>query len=71
MVTLPPEYAITKLGMSHSLPRKRDKPLRTYGKRSAPAPESPIEPPSKRLHLTAEAPPRWRRAQGAREQDQS
>lgn len=37
--------------MSHSRLRKRDKPLRTYGKRSASAPDAPGEPPSKKSRL--------------------
>ncbi|ODA77577.1 hypothetical protein RJ55_07206 [Drechmeria coniospora] len=32
MMTASPDYAITKPGMAHYLTRKRDKPLRTYGK---------------------------------------
>ncbi|KFA69776.1 hypothetical protein S40285_10363 [Stachybotrys chlorohalonatus IBT 40285] len=46
MTTSSPE---TKPGMSH-LPRKRDKPLRTYGRRS----DSRGEPPSKRPRISPE-----------------
>ncbi|KAJ6441081.1 Cwh43p [Purpureocillium lavendulum] len=36
-------------GMAHHLSRKRDKPLRTYGKRSTATPEPRGEPPAKKV----------------------
>ncbi|KND86821.1 hypothetical protein TOPH_08548 [Tolypocladium ophioglossoides CBS 100239] len=51
-----PEYAITKPGMAHMPSRKRDKPMRTYGKRSISTPEPRGEPPSKRVRLGADEP---------------
>ncbi|KAM4065691.1 zinc-finger of acetyl-transferase ESCO domain-containing protein [Hirsutella rhossiliensis] len=54
MIKSSPEYAITKPGMSHSLSRKRDKPLRTYGKRSASAPDAHDKPLSKKFRLGAD-----------------
>ncbi|PNY25844.1 Uncharacterized protein TCAP_04225 [Tolypocladium capitatum] len=51
-----PEYAITKPGMAHKPSRKRDKPLRTYGRRSISTPEPRGEPPSKRVRLDADEP---------------
>ncbi|KAH8175070.1 zinc-finger of acetyl-transferase ESCO domain-containing protein [Sarocladium implicatum] len=55
MVTSSTEYAITKKGMSPPV-RKRDKPLRTYGKRQAqpPAPTSDEPPTKKRRHSEVE-----------------
>ncbi|POR31594.1 Uncharacterized protein TPAR_08191 [Tolypocladium paradoxum] len=52
------EYAITKPGMAHNPSRKRDKPLRTYGRRSISTPEPRGEPPSKRARLGADDPAR-------------
>lgn len=42
--------------MVHILSRKRDKPLRTYGKRSVSTPEPRAEPPSKRVRLESDEP---------------
>lgn len=56
MIKSLPEYVITKPGMSHSLSRKRVKPLRTYGRRSASAPEPRGESASKRVRLDADRP---------------
>lgn len=41
--------------MSHYLSRKRDKPLRTYGRKSTSTPEPRGEPPTKRARLEADA----------------
>lgn len=41
----------TKPGMSQYLSRKRDKPLRTYGRKATSTPEPRGEPPSKRARL--------------------
>ncbi|EFY84887.1 hypothetical protein J3459_009748 [Metarhizium acridum] len=55
MINSSPEYAITKPGMPHYLSRKRDKPLRTYGRKSASTPEPRGEPPAKRVRIEPEA----------------
>ncbi|KAK0384641.1 hypothetical protein NLU13_8727 [Sarocladium strictum] len=47
MVANATEYAITKRGMSPHL-RKRDKPLRTYGKRTPVTTGASVEPPTKK-----------------------
>lgn len=75
MVNSSPEYAMyagpiahmtmacandnrTKPGVHHL--KKRDKPLKTYGKRQSPPTESPVEPPKKRVrwaeNLTSDEP---------------
>ncbi|KAH0595039.1 hypothetical protein MHUMG1_07338 [Metarhizium humberi] len=55
MINSSPEYAITKPGMSHYLSRKRDKPLRTYGRKAASTPEPRGEPPAKRVRMEPQA----------------
>ncbi|KAK2591592.1 hypothetical protein QQS21_010721 [Conoideocrella luteorostrata] len=55
MMSSSPEYAITKPGMPHHLLRKREKPLRTYGKRSTPTPELRGEPPAKKARFESDA----------------
>ncbi|KAL6875054.1 hypothetical protein J3F83DRAFT_729689 [Trichoderma novae-zelandiae] len=50
MVNSSPEYSITKPGLHHL--RKRDKPLRTYGRQPS-TPEAQSEPPPKRQRLSA------------------
>lgn len=51
-------YCRTKPGVHHL--KKRDKPLKTYGKRQSPPTESPVEPPKKRVrwaeNLTSDEP---------------
>lgn len=51
-------YYRTKPGVYHL--KKRDKPLKTYGKRQSPPTESPVEPPKKRVrwaeNLTSDEP---------------
>ncbi|UNI17575.1 hypothetical protein JDV02_003907 [Purpureocillium takamizusanense] len=57
MISASPEYAITKPpGMAHHLSRKRDRPLRTYGKRSTATPEPRGEPPTKRARTEDKEP---------------
>ncbi|KAL7938560.1 hypothetical protein V8C35DRAFT_288458 [Trichoderma chlorosporum] len=51
MVSSSPEYSITKPGLHHHL-RKREKPLRTYGRQIS-TPEAQSEPPLKRQRLSA------------------
>ncbi|OAR05727.1 hypothetical protein LLEC1_03455 [Akanthomyces lecanii] len=51
MVNSSPEYAITKPGV-RPLSRKRDKPMRTYGRQSTATPEPRSEPPAKRARIT-------------------
>ncbi|KAL7817184.1 hypothetical protein V8C26DRAFT_428789 [Trichoderma gracile] len=50
MVNSSPEYSITKPGLHHL--RKRDRPLRTYGRQPS-APEAQSEPPLKRRRDSA------------------
>ncbi|KAL7899626.1 hypothetical protein HDV63DRAFT_371407 [Trichoderma sp. SZMC 28014] len=50
MVSSSPEFSITKPGLHH---RKRDKPLRTYGRQTS-APEAQTGPPSKKARISAE-----------------
>ncbi|KAM0249529.1 hypothetical protein ACHAQJ_008996 [Trichoderma viride] len=50
MVNSSPEYSITKPGLHHL--RKRDKPLRTYGRQTS-TPEAQSEPPSKKSRTSA------------------
>ncbi|KAH8124266.1 hypothetical protein ACSS6W_002469 [Trichoderma asperelloides] len=50
MVNSSPEFSITKPGLHHL--RKRDKPLRTYGRQTS-TPEAQSEPPSKKARLSA------------------
>ncbi|TFB07367.1 hypothetical protein CCMA1212_000646 [Trichoderma ghanense] len=50
MVNSSPEYSITKPGLHHL--RKRDKPLRTYGRQPS-TPEAQSGPPLKRRRLSA------------------
>lgn len=51
MVNSSPEYAITKPGL-RPLSRKRDKPMRTYGRQATATPEPRSEPPTKRARTT-------------------
>ncbi|KAL7910645.1 hypothetical protein GGI35DRAFT_445178 [Trichoderma velutinum] len=51
MVSSSPEYSITKPGLHHHQ-RKREKPLRTYGRQTS-TPEAQSEPPQKRQRLSA------------------
>ncbi|KAJ4861700.1 zinc-finger of acetyl-transferase ESCO domain-containing protein [Trichoderma breve] len=51
MVSSSPEYSITKPGLHHHQ-RKREKPLRTYGRQTS-TPEAQSEPPLKRQRLSA------------------
>ncbi|KAL7951771.1 hypothetical protein V8C42DRAFT_305175 [Trichoderma barbatum] len=51
MVNSSPEYSITKPGLHHHL-RKREKPLRTYGRQIS-TPEAQSEPPVKRQRVAA------------------
>ncbi|KAL7788879.1 hypothetical protein V8C43DRAFT_109638 [Trichoderma afarasin] len=51
MVSSSPEYSITKPGLHHHQ-RKREKPLRTYGRQTS-APEAQSEPPLKKQRLSA------------------
>lgn len=48
-------FCRTKPGMSHYLSRKRDKPLRTYGRKAASTPEPRGEPPAKRVRMEPQA----------------
>ncbi|KAL7924737.1 hypothetical protein ACQKWADRAFT_285825 [Trichoderma austrokoningii] len=50
MVNSSPEFSITKPGLHH---RKRDKPLRTYGRQTS-TPEAQSEPPSKKARISVE-----------------
>ncbi|PNP40764.1 hypothetical protein TGAMA5MH_07204 [Trichoderma gamsii] len=50
MVSSSPEFSITKPGLHL---RKRDKPLRTYGRQTS-TPEAQSEPPSKKARISAE-----------------
>ncbi|KFH48259.1 hypothetical protein ACRE_008510 [Hapsidospora chrysogenum ATCC 11550] len=54
MISPSPEFPITKPGMH--LQRKRDKPLRTYGRRQPPTVDARTEPPAKRRKFTDERP---------------
>ncbi|KAJ3496299.1 hypothetical protein NLG97_g2762 [Lecanicillium saksenae] len=51
MVNSSPDYAITKPGV-RPLSRKRDKPLRTYGRQPTATPEPRSEPQAKRVRTT-------------------
>ncbi|KAJ6786171.1 hypothetical protein PWT90_00733 [Aphanocladium album] len=51
MVNSSPDYAITKPGV-RPLSRKRDKPLRTYGRQATATPEPRSEPQAKRARTT-------------------
>ncbi|KAL6897115.1 hypothetical protein GGI43DRAFT_410281 [Trichoderma evansii] len=51
MVNSSPEFSITKPGLHHL--RKRDKPIRTYGRQTS-TPEAQSEPPSKRARISGE-----------------
>ncbi|KAH0529269.1 hypothetical protein TsFJ059_004036 [Trichoderma semiorbis] len=51
MVSSSPEYSITKPGLHHHQ-RKREKPLRTYGRQTS-TPEAQSEPPLKKQRLFA------------------
>ncbi|KAL7959392.1 hypothetical protein V8C34DRAFT_280074 [Trichoderma compactum] len=51
MVSSSPEYSITKPGLHHHQ-RKREKPLRTYGRQTS-TPEAQSEPPLKKQRLSA------------------
>jgi len=50
MISPSPEFPITKPGMH--LQRKRDKPLRTYGRRQPPIADARTEPPAKKRKST-------------------